>query len=110
MKRHWLTQLGLEVLRQNEAHIPEALAPGRPDPQPPDAGDGAEDVCALIDAGLVAVTGRYPDLRYCLTPEGQRTLDDERSIADEARELAKRRHAASQDAEVIDLFPPGRGA
>jgi hypothetical protein len=117
------------------------------------------DLSELIADGLVAVTGAYPDLRYCLTPEGERTLDhaderDERNapapvvplrinyapsprywltdlgqevldqneahiaeaqapanagqIRHEARELAKNRHAASQDARVIDF--PGRGA
>lgn len=103
MKRYWPTDLGLEVLSQNEAHIPEAMAPEHSG-QRFDADD--TDLAALIDEGLVAVTGRYPDLRYCLTPEGQRVLggESETAIRDEARELAKRRHAASQDAIVIPLF------
>lgn len=63
------------------------------------------DLSALIDAGLVAVTGTYPDLRYCLTPEGTRALsqadEHEAAIRAEARELAERRHAAGS---VIYLF------
>lgn len=85
----------------------------------------------LIDDGLVAVTGRYPHLRYCLTPQGQAALGrqrphltkrvpwvitplglealaeprpgfpDEQRVRDEAREIAIQRHAASQPSNVV---------
>lgn len=74
-----------------------------------DLDDLGDDLSRLIEAGLVAVTGTYPDdLRYCLTPEGERALahvnERDAAIRAEARELAERRHAAAQDAIVIQLF------
>jgi hypothetical protein len=73
-----------------------------------DADDLDADLSALIDAGLVAVTGVYPGLRYCLTPEGQRALraaeEHEAALRTSARELAERRHAAAQEGKVIRLF------
>lgn len=112
------TPLGLKILRQNEAHIPESEAPRRP--RVPgraaacDLDDLASDLAMLIDCGLVAVTGSYPELRYCLTPEGMRaasrTDEHEAAVRAEARELARRRHAASQEATIIPLFSSNQGA
>jgi cobalamin biosynthesis protein CbiG len=73
-----------------------------------------DDLCAdlseLIDAGLVAVTGRYPDLRFCLTLDGEITAnlydDYDRAVAAEARELAVARHAA--EGNVLQLFGTDR--
>jgi len=54
-----------------------------------------EDLGELIAAGLVAVTGTWPDLRYVVTPEGERALwEHEACVNAEARELAERRHVA----------------
>ena len=60
-----------------------------------DPGELAEDLGELIAAGLVAVTGTWPDLRYVVTAEGQQALaaHDARVTA-EARALAERRHVA----------------
>ena len=78
-----------------------------------DLDDLSDDLAALVEDGLVAVTGRWPDLRYCLTPEGSRALSaaDERdaAIRAEARELAERRHAAALDGDVIYLPLAGDG-
>ena len=125
--------------------------------------DLASDLDDLIDAGLVAVTGRYPCFRYIVTPLGQAELKKHRDVPSrraawvltpkgdealaeprpgfpagpaiqavndrvqvitsegmpalpgavraEARELAKRRHAASQasTADVVSIFG-GHGA
>lgn len=73
-----------------------------------DLDDLGDDLSALIDDELVSVTGVYPDLRYCLTPEGERALDHaneiDRGVRDEARELAMHRHASAQEGIVIQLF------
>jgi hypothetical protein len=54
-----------------------------------------EDLGELIAAGLVAVTGTWPDLRYVVTPEGEQALaEHEGRVRAEARELAERRHVA----------------
>ena len=74
--RYWLTALGEQVLRQNEFHIPEHEAPEHPD-QRFTLDDLGHELAELIDMGLVAVTGTYPNLRYCLTPEGCEVLRDE---------------------------------
>jgi hypothetical protein len=69
------------------------------------------DLSALIDAGLVAVTGRSPNFRFCLTPEGEAALrwyeDHDRQVATGARELQERRHAATREGNVIHLFGSG---
>jgi hypothetical protein len=55
----------------------------------------AEDLGELIRSGLIAVTGTWPDLRYVVTPEGERALwEHEACVNAEARELAERRHVA----------------
>jgi len=42
--------------------------------------DGSDELDAdlreLIAAGLVAVTGTWPDLRYVVTPEGEQALGE----------------------------------
>jgi hypothetical protein len=55
----------------------------------------AEDLGELIAAGLVAVTGTWPDLRYVITPGAEQALAaHEGRVRAEARELAERRHVA----------------
>jgi hypothetical protein len=70
--------------------------------------DLCADLSSLIEDGLVAVTGKFPDFRFCLTPEAESTLrwydDHDREVATEARELQMRRHAAAQEGNVIQLF------
>lgn len=69
-----------------------------------DSDDLADDLAALVDMGLVAVTGRWPDLRYVVTPEGHAEMArHEAEIRTEARELAERRYTASQTGNIIPL-------
>jgi hypothetical protein len=61
--------------------------------------DGSDELDAdlreLIAAGLVAVTGTWPDLRYVVTPEGEQALGEhEARVNAEARDLAERRNVA----------------
>jgi len=66
--------------------------------------DLATDLSDLIAMGLVAVTGEYLDLRYVITPDGERALAEyEASVRTEARDLAERRNAANQPGIVINL-------
>ena len=70
--------------------------------------DLAADLSELIAAGLIAVTGEWPDERFVITPEGERTLArHEASVRSQARDLAKRRNAASRRGVVINLPLPG---
>lgn len=79
-----------------------------------DLDDLADDLAELVESGLVAVTGSWPDLRYVVTPEGSAALaeSDEReaAIRHEARELAERRHAAALGGTVLYLPVAGDGA
>jgi hypothetical protein len=78
--------------------------------------DMTDDLVALIEAGLVAVSGTFPNLTYCLTPEGQQAADyiseqeaHEARVRTETRELAEQRHAAARKGNVVYLFS-GQGA
>jgi len=65
--------------------------------------DLAADLSGLIEMGLIAVTGDFQDLRFCVTPEGEAWLrQHEAAVNAEARELQERRYRAQLDGELAD--------
>jgi len=67
--------------------------------------DLTADVNELIVAGLVAVTGEWPDERFVITAEGERQLELWRlQVRSEARQLAERRETAQQLGLVVPIL------